>query len=168
MKKRLNETLKNILSEKNNKKKKDSKKSASIAMEVNMPEVQIDIRQDMKDQEASEMQMEPMDKVSTQIQHMFINGDFEEANKLIKQYSFNSGRNQPKFSWHHLQLLMNWVRSIYKYTNMKDLSKNYYDYQMKQEIEGAIDLKKVAVKDATIDKFVEDVAKVLKKKLKAH
>jgi len=177
MSEKLDKVLNNIFEEKKEKKKaKTNKKKdgalgdvAPIALQVGFPEVQkTDIKQDLKDQESCDMQMEPMDKIATQIQHLFISGDFDQANQLIKQYSISYTKGQPKFSWHHLQLLMDWVRSIYKYTNMKDLSKNYYDYQMKQEIEGAKDLTKAAVKEATIDKFVEDVEKVLKKKLKAH
>lgn len=184
MSEKLNDLLNKILNEdkKEDKKKDPSKKKEGskktkknendqqipLMMAPGFPpqEKETNVVQDMRDEEASQMQMEPMDKIAVQIEHMFINGDFDGASKLIKKYSFSTKRGDPRFSWYHLNLLMDWVRNIYKYTNMSDLSKNYYDEQMKKEIEGISDLKKAAVKEETIDKFINDVKKVLEKKLK--
>jgi hypothetical protein len=63
--------------------------------------------------------------------------------------------------------LMDWVRNIYKYTNMKDLSRNYYEHEMTKDmqIQGVSDLTKVRVKEETVEKFIKDAEKVMKKKL---
>lgn len=108
---------------------------------------------------------EPADKVLIQIQHHFINGEFDKANELIR--TFQNMREGTFFSWHHMNQLIDWVRNIYKYTNMKDISKNYYDYEMAKDVEiaGVNDLRKVSVKEATIDKFIKEAEKVLAKKL---
>lgn len=103
---------------------------------------------------------EPEDKLLIAIQHLFISGEFDQANELIKEYG-----GKGLFTWHHMQQLIDWVRNIYKYTNMKDLNKNYYNAQMKKEIEGVDRLEKVRIKDETVDKFIKDAEKVLKKKL---
>ena len=112
---------------------------------------------------APEMQttaQEPEDKILIAIQHLFINGEFEQANALIKEYG---GRGL--FTWHHMQQLVDWVRNIYKYTNMRDLNNNYYNYQVKQRMDGVDNIEKVRIKDETVDKFTKDVQRVLKKKL---
>lgn len=108
---------------------------------------------------------EPADKVLVQIQHHFINGEFEKAAMLLQ--TFRGMKQGSFFSWHHMNQLMDWVRNIYKYTNMRDLGKNYYDHEMTKDMEiaGVTDLKKVAVNDAVIDKFVKEAEKVLKRKL---
>jgi len=108
---------------------------------------------------------EPMDKVVVAIQHHFINGDFDKANALIQ--TFRGEKGGKFFTWHHMNQLMDWVRNIYKYTNMKDLSRNYYKHEMTKdmEIQGINDLTKVRVRDGVVEKFVEDTKKVLNKKL---
>lgn len=109
---------------------------------------------------------EPMDKVIVAIQHHFINGDFDKASELIQTY--RDAKGGKFFTWHHMNQLMDWVRNIYKYTNMKDLGRNYYDYAMAKdmEVQGVKDLTKVKViSDEVVDKFVKEVEKVLKKKL---
>ena len=108
---------------------------------------------------------EPMDKVLIAIQHHFINGDFEKASELLN--TFRGAKKGRFFTWHHMNQLMDWVRNIYKYTNMRDLSRNYYDYEMAKdmEVQGVKDLAKVRVKDETIEKFIQDAEKVLKRKL---
>lgn len=103
---------------------------------------------------------EPQDKLLVAIQHLFINGEFDRANALIKEYG-----GKGLFTWYHMEQLIDWVRNIYKYTNMKDLSKNYYTYQVQQGIEGVDTLEKVRIKDELVDKFTKDVEKVLNKKL---
>lgn len=108
---------------------------------------------------------EPMDKVMVAIQHHFINGDFDKASELFNK--FRSAKRGQFFTWHHLNQLMDWIRNIYKYTNMSDLSRNYYQHEMAKdvEIQGVKDLTKVKVGEETINKFVKDAEKVLKKKL---
>lgn len=108
---------------------------------------------------------EPMDKVVVAIQHHFINGEFDKANALIQ--TFRGEKGGKFFTWHHMNQLMDWVRNIYKYTNMKDLSRNYYKHEMAKdmEIQGIDDLTKVRVRDNVVEKFVEDTKKVLNKKL---
>lgn len=107
-----------------------------------------------------------VDQILVTIQHMFISGDFEGASKLIQKYQSNKpGSKEGFFSWYHMDKLIDWVRNIYKYTNMKDINKNYYDDQMRTEVEGVKDLKAVKVKETTINKFLADAEKVLKKKL---
>jgi len=108
---------------------------------------------------------EPMDKVLIAIQHHFINGEFEKASALLN--TFRSAKGGKFFTWHHMNQLMDWVRNIYKYTNMRDLSRNYYDYAMAKdmEVQGVNDLTKVRVRDETVEKFIQDAEKVLKKKL---
>jgi hypothetical protein len=167
--KRLDETLNKILNEKTKKKRtgKKKKQDDQEIIQIQYNEGPVDIRDNLDSEERSQYQMGDADAIAVQVQHLFINGEFEKANELIKQHSYSS-RNKDGFSWHHLQQLTDWVRSIYKYTDMKDLSKNYYDYQMKKEIEGVKDLRKSKVKAETVDKFIEDVKKVLDKKLKAH
>jgi hypothetical protein len=122
-----------------------------------------DVRDEAAMQDSGE-ETEPMDKVMVAIQHHLINQDWDKANQLIQSYK--SGRKIGSFfSYYHLDKLIDWVRSIYKYTDVRDLSKNYYDYQIKQEIPGVSDLRKVKVKDEHITKFMKDVEKVLTKKL---
>lgn len=112
----------------------------------------------------SDEQEEPMDKIMVAIQHHLINGDYESASQLVQK--FRSGRKKGSFfSAHHMNQLIDWVRNIHKYTNMTDLSKNYYNNQIKQEIEGASDLKRVKVKDDVVDKLMADVEKTLRRKL---
>jgi len=108
---------------------------------------------------------EPMDKVIVAIQHHFINGEFDKANTLIQ--TFRGAKGGKFFTWHHMNQLMDWVRNIYKYTNMKDLSRNYYQHEMTKdmEIQGVDDLTKVRVRDDVVEKFVEDTKKVLNRKL---
>jgi hypothetical protein len=108
---------------------------------------------------------EPMDKVLVAIQHHFINGDFDKASELIQTFRGASGGKF--FTWYHMNQLMDWVRNIYKYTNMRDLSRNYYNYEMSKDmkIQGVDDLTKVKVRDEVVEKFVKEVEKVLKKKL---
>jgi hypothetical protein len=108
---------------------------------------------------------EPMDKVLIAIQHHFINGNFEKASELLN--TFRGAKRGKFFTWHHMNQLMDWIRNIYKYTNMKDLSRNYYEHEMAKdmEIQGVKDLTKVRVKDETIEKFMQDAEKVLKRKL---
>jgi hypothetical protein len=123
-----------------------------------------DVRDEADMLDAQE-QAEPMDKVMVHIQNLLISGDYESASALIKQ--FRSGRKKGSFfSYHHLKQLINWVRHIYKYTNMRDLSYNYYDYSLTKEmgIPEMEDLKKVKVRDDHIEKFMKDVERVLKKK----
>lgn len=103
---------------------------------------------------------EPQDKLLIAIQHLFINGEYDRANALIKEYG-----GQGIFTWYHMEQLIDWVRNIYKYTNMKDLSKNYYSYQSKDTIDGMDNLEKVKIKDEVVDRFTKDVEKVLNKKL---
>jgi len=119
-------------------------------------------------QTQSDEKEEPMDKVMVAIQHHFINGDFEKASTLLQ--TFRGAKGGKFFTWHHMNQLMDWVRNIYKYTNMRDLSRNYYDHQMTKdmEIQGMDDLTKVRVRDDVVEKFVEDAKKVLNKKLKMH
>ena len=107
---------------------------------------------------------EPADKLLIQIQHHFINGEFDKANLLIQ--SFKGMKDGSFFSWYHMQQLIDWIRNIYKYTNMHDISKNYYDWEMSKDMEmaGVKDLRKVGVKEVTIDKFVKDAERVLKRK----
>jgi hypothetical protein len=108
---------------------------------------------------------EPMDKVLIAIQHHFINGDFEKASMLLN--TFRGAKRGKFFTWHHMNQLMDWVRNIYKYTNMKDLSRNYYEHEMTKDmqIQGVSDLTKVRVKEETVEKFIKDAEKVMKKKL---
>jgi len=108
---------------------------------------------------------EPMDKVIIAIQHHFINGEFDKANALIQ--TFRGEKGGKFFTWHHMNQLMDWVRNIYRYTNMKDLSRNYYQHEMTKdmEIQGIDDLTKVRVRDGIVEKFVADTKKVLNKKL---
>jgi hypothetical protein len=113
----------------------------------------------------SDEKTEPQDKVLVAIQHHLINGDFDKASELIK--NFRGAKGGKFFTWHHMNQLMDWVRNIYKYTNMKDLSRNYYQHEMTKdmEIQGVKELEKVKVKEETVDKFIADAEKVLKKKL---
>jgi hypothetical protein len=108
---------------------------------------------------------EPADKALIQIQHYFMNGEFEKASQLLQ--TLRGMKRGTFFSWHHMNQLIDWVRNVYKYTNMKDLSKNYYDYEMAKDMEiaGATDLKKIGVKEAVVEKFIKEAEKVLKKKL---
>lgn len=111
---------------------------------------------------------EDMDKVVVAIQHHFINGDFDKASELMT--TFRGAKRGQFFTWHHMSQLMDWVRNIYKYTNMKDLSRNYYEHEMTKDmkIQGVKELNKVKVREETIKKFVEEAEKVLNKKLKAR
>jgi len=108
---------------------------------------------------------EPEEKILIAIQHHFINGDFQKANDLIQ--NFRSLKGNKFFTWHHMNQLLDWVRNVYKYTNMKDLSRNYYQHEMTKdmEIQGVSDLAKVKVRDEIVEKFIKDAEKVLKKKL---
>lgn len=109
---------------------------------------------------------EPQDKVIVAIQHHFINGDFDKASALLN--NFRSAKGGRFFTYHHMNQLMDWVRNIYKYTNMKEFSRNYYNHALTQdmEIQGMDDLTKLRVKDDVVERFVEDTKKVLNKKLK--
>lgn len=118
---------------------------------------------DMDGSAANVEKCEPQDKLMVAIQHLFINGEFDRANAMIKEYG-----SKGFFTWYHMEQLIDWVRNIYKYTNMKDLNKNYYTYQVKQGIEGVDTLEKVRVRDELVDKFTKDVEKVLNKKLAMH
>lgn len=112
----------------------------------------------------SDEQEEPMDKIMVAIQHHLINGDYEAASNLVQKY--RTGRKKGTFfSAHHMNQLIDWVRNIHKYTNMTDLNQNYYNNQLKQEIEGAKDLKRVKVKEDIVDKFMADLEKTLRRKL---
>lgn len=116
------------------------------------------------DMATSDEQQEPMDKIMVAIQHHLINGDYEAASDLVQRY--RTGRKKGSFfSAHHMNQLIDWVRNIHKYTNMTDLNQNYYNNQIKQEIEGAKDLKRVKVKDDLVDKLMGDVEKTLRRKL---
>lgn len=114
----------------------------------------------------SDEKEEPQDKVLVAIQHHMINGDFEKASQLMQ--TFRGAKGGKFFTWHHMNQLMDWIRNIYKYTNMKELSRNYYNHEMARdmEIQGMDDLTKVRVRDDIVEKFVDDAKKVLDKKLK--
>lgn len=109
-------------------------------------------------------QLEPMDKIMVAIQHHLINGDYDKASELVKQYR-GSGKEGEFFSAHHMNQLIDWVRNIYKYTNMTDLNKNYYNYDSKGRMDNANELKKTSIKDEKVDQFMKDVEKVLRRKL---
>lgn len=112
----------------------------------------------------SDEQEEPMDKIMVAIQHHLINGDYEAASDLVQKY--RTGRKKGTFfSAHHMNQLIDWVRNIHKYTNTTDLNQNYYNNQLKQEIEGAKDLKRIKVKEDLVDKLMTDVEKTLRRKL---
>lgn len=102
-------------------------------------------------------QLEPADKIMVALKHHLINGDYDKARELAK--------NNDIFSQHHMNQLVNWVRNIEKYTNMTDLSKNYYNYDDKGRMDDLEQLRSKKVKDERVDKFMKDVEKVLAKKL---
>lgn len=125
-----------------------------------------DVRDDAENREES---AEPIEKVLVFIQNLLINGEYEAASALISQLRY--GRKKGTFfSYHHLNQLVNWVRNIYKYTNMKDINFNYYDHNLTKEmgIPEMGDLKKVKVKEEHIEKFMKDAKKVLEKKMTAR
>lgn len=115
---------------------------------------------------AMDADTEPSDKIMIQIIDYFMRGEFSKANLLIK--SCRDLRNGTFFSWYHMNQLLDWVRNIYKFTNMSspnDLSRNYYQYQMDKdtEMQGVSDLRQVPVGEFMIDKFVKDVENVLRR-----
>jgi hypothetical protein len=113
----------------------------------------------------SDEQQEPMDKIVVAVQNHLINGDYDKATDLIHQC--RTGRRKGEFfSQHHMNQLINWVRNIEKFTNMKDLSKIYYNYDDKGRMDDIETLKSKRVKEETLEKFMKDVEKVLRKKLK--
>lgn len=154
MGKKLDKALNNILS---------AKLEENIA---GVPVAMNDYRYDIRDDAAGRSQeySEPEDKIIIAIQNLLVNGEYEAASALIQSSNF-SGPKGGGISWYHMEKLVDWVRSIYKYTDTRDLSKSYYDYQMKQEIDGAQDLRKTGVSEKTVERFVKEVEKVLKKKL---
>jgi hypothetical protein len=109
------------------------------------------------DMPTSDEQLEPADKVMVALKHHLINGDYEKARELAK--------NKDLFSQHHMNQLINWVRNFEKYTNMTDLSKNYYNYDDKGKMDNVEQLKSKKVKEERLDRFMKDVEKVLAKKL---
>lgn len=124
-----------------------------------------DVRDDAEALDREES-AEPMEKVLVAVQNFLVNGDYEGASALINQFRY--GRKKGTFfSYHHLKQLINWVRHIYKYTNMRDLSFNYYDYSLTKEmgIPEIHDLRKVKVREDHIEKFMKDAKRVLEKKL---
>src|SRR6056297_763871 len=75
----------------------------------------------------SDEQLEPADKIMVALKHHLINGEYDKARELAK--------NKDIFSQHHMNQLITWVRNFEKYTNMTDLSKNYYNYDDKGKMD---------------------------------
>jgi len=176
MENKLNNVLKNVLEEEKKTKAKEKVPATDKLLWDPLPVR--DMRDDAKFQQNHERlapsfshmddlnpDEEPADKALIAIQHCFINGDFEKASEILQ--TLRGMKQGGFFSWHHMNQLMDWVRNIYKYTNMKDLGKNYYEYEQAKEVEmaGVSDLRKVEVKEAVVDKFMKDAEKVLKRKL---
>jgi hypothetical protein len=168
MENKLNRVLKNVLEEA----KKAEIKAKLPDMGMWDPLPVRDIRDDVKRQNDSNVgssalgqDEEPADKALIAIQHCFINGDFEKASEILQ--TLRNLKDGTFFSWHHMNQLSDWVRNIYKYTNMKDLGKNYYEHEQAKDMEiaGVSDLRKIEVKEAVVDKFLKEAEKVLKRKL---